>query len=256
MEHTDAHTLLLICADAERSRYLTDQLTADGFDVVGADDAAMAERALARSYPDVVVIESHLPDGSGLGVVAGVRQQAAPARIDPQTPMLVLCGRDDSLERVRALERGADDVVPAAVDYAELRARVRALLRRAEGRTRTSVIRVGELEIDPVSRRVHLAGALVDLSQKEYLLLQVLASDPMRVFSKDELLRAIWGYRTTGRTRTLDSHACRLRQKLQADGVRLVVNVWGVGYRLLDAPMAMAAPPATVTPAGGLRLAA
>ncbi len=228
MEHSDAHTLLLICADGERSTYLADQFTADGFEVVEADHAAMAERALARSYPDVVVIDSHLPDAPGLRVVAAVRQQAPPARVDPQTPMLVLCARDDSLERVRALERGADDVVPASVDYAELRARVRALLRRSDGRSHAALIRVGGLEIDPVSRRVHLDGELVELSQKEYLLLQVLASEPMRVFSKDELLRAIWGYRTTGRTRTLDSHACRLRQKLQAEGPRLVVNVWGV----------------------------
>lgn len=253
MEHSDAHTLLLICADEERGRYLADQFTADGFDVVEADHAAMAERALARSYPDVVVVDSHLPDAPGLRVVAAVRQQARPARVDPLTPMLMVCARDDALERVRALERGADDVVAASVDYAELRARVRALLRRADGRQQMSVIRVGELEIDPISRRVHLGGELVELSQKEYLLLQVLASEPMRVFSKDELLRAIWGYRATGRTRTLDSHACRLRQKLQAEGPRLVVNVWGVGYRLLDAPLGVAPAP---TPESRLAVAA
>jgi len=94
---------------------------------------------------------------------------------------------------------------------------------------------VGDLEVDPVSREVRLRGEGVRLSQKEFALLCALAAEPTRVWTKEELLRDVWGYRSMGATRTLDSHACRLRHKLSAEGDRYVVNVWGVGYRLSDA---------------------
>jgi DNA-binding response OmpR family regulator len=93
---------------------------------------------------------------------------------------------------------------------------------------------VGDLEVDPPSREVLLRGRRIELSQKEFALLRTLASDPTRVFTKEELLRTVWGFRSMGSTRTLDSHACRLRQKLARDGDRYILNVWGVGYRLID----------------------
>ena len=93
---------------------------------------------------------------------------------------------------------------------------------------------MGPLEIDPPARDVRLRGRRVGLSQKEFALVRMLASDPTRVWTKAELLRQVWGYRATGATRTLDSHACRLRRKLGEDGDTFIVNVWGVGYRLVD----------------------
>jgi DNA-binding response OmpR family regulator len=111
---------------------------------------------------------------------------------------------------------------------------VGALLRRAQARGNRGRVRVGAIEIDPPSREVHLNGRRLELSQKEFALLRLLASEPTRVFTKEELLRSVWGFRARGTTRTLDSHACRLRHKLAADGDRFVVNVWGVGYRLVD----------------------
>lgn len=122
--------------------------------------------------------------------------------------------------------------------YGELRGRLAALLRRTQQPRGQGRLRVGALEVDPPSREVRLHGDRLDLSQKEFALLRVLASDPTRVFAKEELLRTIWGFRTIGTTRTLDSHACRLRMKLAARGDRFVVNVWGVGYRLVDGPAA------------------
>jgi DNA-binding response OmpR family regulator len=118
--------------------------------------------------------------------------------------------------------------------YPELRLRIAALLRRADRGLRRGRLRVGELEVDPPSRNVTLRGRRVELSQKEFALLRTLAAEPTRVFTKEELLRTVWGFRSMGSTRTLDSHACRLRRKLGADGDRFVVNVWGVGYRLID----------------------
>jgi DNA-binding response OmpR family regulator len=120
--------------------------------------------------------------------------------------------------------------------YPELRGRVRALLRRTERRRRTGRLRVGALELDPASRTVWLAGQPVELTQTEFALLRVLASAPTTVHTKAELLRAVWGFRSASTSRTLDSHCCRLRAKLAARGDRFVLNVWGVGYRLIDDP--------------------
>jgi DNA-binding response OmpR family regulator len=111
-------------------------------------------------------------------------------------------------------------------------ARIAAVLRRRVGR-REGPLHLGDLVIDPVTRRVRVDDREVQLANKEYALLTALAAEPYRVFTKDELLRDVWGFRSQGRTRTLDSHASRLRRKLDADGARFVFNCWGVGYRLL-----------------------
>ena len=118
--------------------------------------------------------------------------------------------------------------------YLELLARVRALLRRGSGRQGRGTIRAGDLSIDPVTRAVKLAGAPVHLSAKEFALLHALAIDPLRVLSKAELLRDVWGYKSIGTTRTVDAHACRLRKKLAAAPRPFVVNVRGVGYKLTE----------------------
>ena len=148
--------------------------------------------------------------------------------------MLVLSGRANELDRVRGFERGADDYVVKPFSYPELRGRVAALLRRAQGRRVAGRLRVGGLVLDPPSRQVTLHGEVLALSQKEFSLLRVLASEPTRVWTKAELLRMVWGPHTAGTTRTLDSHICRLRQKLGCGGERWVLNIWGIGYRLID----------------------
>lgn len=108
-----------------------------------------------------------------------------------------------------------------------------AVLRRRATR-RDGPTRVGDLVVDPAERRVRVSGCEVPLSNKEFALLRALVADPTRVFTKEELLRDVWGYRSIGHTRTLDSHASRLRRKLDPDRSRFVVNCWGVGYRLID----------------------
>jgi hypothetical protein len=110
--------------------------------------------------------------------------------------------------------------------YPELRARIKAVLRRRESR-RDGPSRVGDLTIDPVRRRVAVGDREVALAKKEFTLLRALATDPTRVFSKEELLREVWGFRSPGRTRTLDSHASRLRRKLDPEHSRYVINCWG-----------------------------
>jgi DNA-binding response OmpR family regulator len=118
--------------------------------------------------------------------------------------------------------------------YPELAARIAAVLKRSGGRRGQGVLQVGELRIDPVAREVRVGERQVELSAKEFALLRALAAEPTRVFTKEELLRDVWGFKLMGSTRTLDSHASRLRRKLGLSGRRWVINVWGVGYRLTD----------------------
>lgn len=152
-----------------------------------------------------------------------------------QAPVIVLGPAEAQPgERVRAFRRGCDDYLTPPFHYDELVERMRAVLRRTGGLAPAPLV-VGPLRIDRRGRVVTVDGVRVDLSQKEYELLLHLAADPERVFTKEELLRDVWGFRTRSRTRTLDAHASRLRRKLRAADppVELVDNKWGVGYRLL-----------------------
>ncbi len=234
----DRHTLLVVEDDATTRTFLADNLTADGYELLVAETAKDALSKLETQYPDLAVIDLGLPDRDGLELVREVREaDGVASRIDPALPLVLLTGRDGELDRLRGWERGCDDYVAKPFSYPELRSRIAALLRRADRRAAGGRVRVGPLEIDPPSREVHLRGTRLDLSQKEFGLLRALAAEPTRVLTKEELLRTVWGYRSLGTTRTLDSHACRLRRKLGADGDRFVINVWGVGYRLVDGPV-------------------
>ena len=233
-----AHTILLVEDDDATRTFLADNLTAEGFDMLVADCVRDGRRLLEAKFPDLVVVDVVLPDAAGLDLVREVRSaDGIASRLDPHTPVLVVSGRSSELDRLRGFERGADDYVVKPFSYSEVRARIEALLRRANLRPGQGKLRVGALQIDPPSRDVRLRGRPVVLSQKEFALLRTLATEPTRVFTKEELLRNVWGFRALGSTRTLDSHACRLRQKLGRGGDRFVLNVWGVGYRLIDGPV-------------------
>ena len=238
MTTPDRFTILIADHNGPVRTFLADNLVADGYDVVLAETAADTLRSLESEFPDVTLLASALRDANGLDVLRHVRScDGVASRLDADTPILLMGVGDGELERIRGFERGADDVLAEGLGYRETRCRIDALLRRRERRGRAAGrLRVADLDVDTTSRTVSLGGAVLDLSAKEFALLRVLATEPTRVFTKAELLRSVWGHRTVGTTRTLDSHACRLRRKLGADGARFVVNVWGVGYRLVDAP--------------------
>jgi DNA-binding response OmpR family regulator len=234
----DRPTILIVEDDRTTRSFLADNLAADGYEPLAVETVDEALASFDERYPDLVLLDLGLPGRDGLELVHEIRTaDGVASRVDPTLPLIVLSGRATELHRVRAIDRGADDVLVKPFSYPELRARIGALLRRAEQRTRRGRMRVGPLEVDPAARTVRLNGRPVSLSQKEFALLRTLALDPTRVYTKDELLRNIWGYRQLGSTRTLDSHACRLRHKLSRDGERFVVNVWGIGYRLCDGPV-------------------
>ena len=230
------HSLLIVEDDGPTGAFLADNLTADGFRVALASGAGEGLRAIEVRHPSLVLLDLALEDGNGLELLDRVRgADGMASRIDPAVPIIVVTGRGGEVDRIRGFTRGADDYVVKPFHYGELLGRVRAVIRRAEGRPQRGVIRVAELTLDPVTRAVRLVGRPVHLSAKEFSLLQALADEPTRVRSKNELLRDVWGYLSIGQTRTVDAHACRLRKKLSDSDRPWVVNVRGVGYRLTEA---------------------
>ncbi len=200
-----------------------------GCQVAIAANGQDALRCFQQERPDIVVLDVSMPPPDGFEVCRRIREASS-------VPILMLSVRGATLDKVRALDYGADDYVIKPFSYSELLCRVRALLRRADKRSLRGIVRVGDLTIDPLTRSVRLDGKPVHLSAKEFGLLHALAGDPTRVFGKAELLKDVWGYLSIGNTRTLDAHACRLRKKLAATSARpFVVNVRGIGYRLTEA---------------------
>jgi DNA-binding response OmpR family regulator len=222
-----ASAVLVAEPELETREYLGRQLRDDGFDVLDAGRRSEALELAERIRPDLVLLGE-------LDLCQRLRRGEPGRNWDRNVPVIVLAPSSDPVERVRALDRGADDVIGRPFAYEELLARIRALLRRSTTSS-AEVLVAGDLVVDRSTRRVSVRDSLVQLSAKEFELLAWLAAEPYRVFTKDELLRQVWGYRALGRTRTLESHASRLRKKLRVDGDdRYVVNVWGVGYRLLE----------------------
>ena len=213
--------------ESDTREYLGRQLRDDGFDVLDASRRSEALQLTERVRPDIVLLAE-------LELCLRLRRGEPGRTWDRNVPVILLAASSDPVDRVRALDRGADDVMGRPFAYEELLARIRALLRRSTT-SATEVLLAGELIVDRRTRRVSVRETLVTLSAKEFELLARLAAEPYRVFTKEELLREVWGYRALGRTRTLESHASRLRKKLRlVEGDHFVVNVWGVGYRLLE----------------------
>jgi DNA-binding response OmpR family regulator len=232
----DDRRCVLVVEDDDLTRgFLLENLSADGFPAVGAGGVAEGLRAIEVRQPALVVLDLGLQDGNGLVLLDRVRAaDGLASRIDPDLPVLVLSGRVGDADRVRSFARGADDHLNKPFLYAELLARIRAVLRRAESRRARGVLRVGELTLDPSTRAVRLSSRRVERAAQEFALLQALAEQPTRVYRKQELLRDVWGYLSPGNTRTLDAHACRLRKKLRPSPRPWIVNVRGVGYKLTE----------------------
>jgi DNA-binding response OmpR family regulator len=209
--------------------FLERHLADDGFDVLRAEAEREALELVERLKPSLVLTSTEL--------CRRLREGEPGRSWDREVPVIVLGdSQADAVDRVRAFSRGCDDYVGTPFHYDELLARIRAVLRRAAPSPRERLA-AGPILVDRITRHVTVHGRALALPAKEYELLAKLATEPSRVFTKEQLLREVWGYRAMGRTRTLDSHASRLRRKLRQAGAgpSLVVNVWGVGYRLVDA---------------------
>ncbi len=220
--------LLLAEPEEGAGSFLERHLRDDGFDVMRTDHGDAALELVERARPDLVLL------GTEVEVCRRLREGEPGRSWDRAVPVIVLGHPDaDAVDRIRAFDRGCDDYLGRPFDYTELLARIRAVLRRTAPRD-GDVLEAGEIRVDRLARCVTVAGRRVLLPGKEFELLARLAREPTRVFTKEELLRDVWGFRSLGRTRTLDSHASRLRRRLaEASETPYVLNQWGVGYRLM-----------------------
>jgi two-component system response regulator QseB len=201
-------------------------LRQDGHAADWAQDAASAAHALQLEHFDLVVLDLGLPDRDGLSLLRDLRRDGI------ELPVLILTARDSLEDRVTGLDAGADDYLIKPFDLDELNARVRALIRRGQGR-RTTVLEAGALALDTVRRQVTLAGRPLCLPPKEYALCEALIVEQGKVVSRERLLAALYGWQQGPDGNPLDVHIHHLRRKL---GKRRILTVRGVGYRLVSLP--------------------
>jgi DNA-binding response OmpR family regulator len=221
-------TILVVEDEHELAALIRRQLDGEGHRALVAHDGSMALILAAQAQPDLVILDWMLPGLDGLTVCRRLRERSI-------VPILMLTARAEEADRVLGLEVGADDYLTKPFSLRELMARVRAILRRADLLRRAEQvpegpIRLGDLAVDPLARRVEVSGMPIELTVKEYDLLLLLARHPGRSFSRSYLLDQIWGEDYEGGDRTVDTHVVRLRRKLGAIGER-IATIWGVGYR-------------------------
>ena len=221
--------ILIVEDDADTAAYLVNGLSQEGHSVEHVTDGQEGLfRATGGTY-DLIILDRMLPIIDGLSVLKAMRA----AKI--QTPVLILSALASVGDRIEGLEHGSDDYLPKPFSFAELLARVNALLRRREARVDPADHRlsVGDLEIDPLSRSVRRAGKKLDLKPREYLLLEYFARNEGRVVTRTMLLEQVWDYHFDPGTNVIDVHVSRLRRKLDEGFEKpLLHTVRGAGYML------------------------
>jgi two-component system, OmpR family, alkaline phosphatase synthesis response regulator PhoP len=203
-------------------------LEREGFHVQEARDGEAALESVNRIRPALVVLDVMLPKLDGFEVCRRLRAA------NSEVAILMLTARDEDIDKIIGLELGADDYLTKPFNPRELVARVKAILRRSEGKIEKTerAINLGSLTIDPASREVHVGSQSLDLRTQEFDLLFTLAGQPGRVFTREQLLQLAWGFDFYGQTRTVDVHIAHLRKKLEGGPVK-IETVTGVGYKLV-----------------------
>jgi two-component system, OmpR family, alkaline phosphatase synthesis response regulator PhoP len=203
-------------------------LERENFRVEAANDGEAALEAVKRLNPDLIILDVMLPKVDGLEICRRLRLGNNPVAI------IMLTARDEDIDKILGLELGADDYLTKPFNPHELVARVKAILRRAERSTQAGApIRLRDLTIDATRREVRVAERILDLRTQEFELLLILAGQPGRVFTREQLLQQAWGFDFFGQTRTVDVHIAHLRRKLTSSLVT-IETVTGIGYKLVD----------------------
>jgi len=218
--------ILIADDDPQILRALRITLAARGYDVVTASDGREALRLAADAHPDIIVLDLGMPGLTGIQVIEGVRGWST-------VPILVVSGRSDSLDKVDALDAGADDYVTKPFAADELLARIRALARRTPTATDEPVVSFGDVTVDLAAHLVTRAGAAVRLTPTEWRLLEVLVRNPDRLVTRETLLTEVWGPQYTTDTGYLRLYLAQLRKKLEAEPgkPRFLLTEAGMGYR-------------------------
>ena len=222
-----AYRVLIVEDDRNLRTFLHKAFREEGYVV---EDAASGDDGLAAALAgeqDCIVLDRSLPGQDGMSVLRELRARGR------RTPVLMLTAHGEMAERVRGLEAGADDYLPKPFDLPELLARVQALIRRASIAAAELTIRVGQLTVDPTARRVTVAGRTVELTPREFTLLEYMARNSGRTLSRSRIAESVWNYQFDHETNVVDVYVNYVRRKLgeMTDGTE-IVTVRGVGYRL------------------------
>ena len=222
--------LLIIEDDIGLNQGLSKALKADDRQIISCQDLKTAKEQLLCGGVSLILLDINLPDGSGLELLREVKENT------PYIPVILLTANDTDLDIVDGLERGADDYITKPFNILEVKARIKAIMRRAgsdhDEKEKAKTIEVGDLRMDCEGRRVFIAGKEINLTAKEFDVLELLVFNPNKVYSRENLLNIVWGYEYPGDVRTVDVHIRRLREKIETNPSepKYVHTKWGVGY--------------------------
>ncbi len=223
--------ILLVDDEKTLVKTLTFNLEKEGYQVIPAYDGEEALNKVESDNPDLIILDLMLPGVDGFEVCQRVRKNM-------DIPIIMLTARGDDIDKILGLELGADDYLTKPFNPRELLARVKAIIRRSEvqGSALKSVLKIQDLQIDLYQHKVRVKGEEVELTSKEFAILNLLASNSGRVYSREQLLEQIWGYNYYGDARTVDVHIRHLREKIESDPSNpyYVLTVWGTGYKFRE----------------------
>lgn len=226
MENLDKkYKILIVDDDQNICQLLGLYMARDGFDADFCYDGEAALSKLSVNVYDAVVLDVMMPKLDGFEVLSELRKFS-------NVPVIMLSARGESTDRISGLNRGADDYITKPFEPQELIARIRAVLRRAKPTTETKSVTLFNLTVNLTDFSVLLNGEKLEMPPKEIELLYMLAKTPMHVFTRDDLLKSIWGQSYTGDSRTVDVHIKRVREKLGDNPHWRLTTVWGVGYKI------------------------
>ena len=224
--------ILLVEDEKTLAKALKFSLEKEGFLVEVAHDGEEAMQSLSEEMPDLIILDLMLPKLDGYEVCRRLRRTS-------DLPIIMLTARNEDIDKILGLELGADDYMTKPFNTRELLARIKAILRRAgqfePGSRKT--IRMGDLKVDLIRHRVTVEDKEIPLTAREYALLSFLASNPGRVYSREQLLEEVWGYDFCGDARTVDVHIRHLREKMEEHPAEphYILTVWGTGYKFREA---------------------